>query len=416
MRALLIRRVFAMTILATVLPVLIHAQISPLQKIANDVDPDSSRDHIRCLAGDSTFAIGGASYRIAGRQDSTGRKIARLYLKSKLDAFGLVGQLDTFGLATDYSIAEVNVLATQAGVIEPQITVIIGAHYDAGGSGVAPKPGAEENASGVAAVLEAARLLSRYQTRYTVVYAFWDLGESGRSGSEAYAHRSRSRGDSILGVLNIYDIGWDSVQTSRGEIWVRSFARSQALGDSILALSRRCETGVTMSVFDPALVGSDHVSFWLKGYSAVSIVGKYMEGNRNPYVGSSNDKIEHLNLGSLLGRARVSVAAIAWLGGIESNTASILSDQRPSTTELLQGFPNPFNPSTTIRYRLQNRSHVSIEIFNTLGQLVRVLQDGETDAGEHEVSFSGTDIQSGLYICRMQAGSYRGVTKLLLLR
>jgi len=59
----------------------------------------------------------------------------------------------------------------------------------------------------------------------------------------------------------------------------------------------------------------------------------------------------------------------------------------PRTVELEQNYPNPFNPSTTIRYGLSNCSHVTLRVFNTLGQQVGPLQDGEQEAGYHEVRF-----------------------------
>ncbi len=83
---------------------------------------------------------------------------------------------------------------------------------------------------------------------------------------------------------------------------------------------------------------------------------------------------------------------------------------------LYQNYPNPFNPSTTIRYSVPHRSHVMLTVFNTLGQRVAVLVNGEIDAGYHVVQFNASNLASGVYFCRLQAGSFLDVKKLVLTR
>jgi Secretion system C-terminal sorting domain len=88
----------------------------------------------------------------------------------------------------------------------------------------------------------------------------------------------------------------------------------------------------------------------------------------------------------------------------------------PQQYLLSQNYPNPFNPSTTVRYGLPQRSHVTITVFNALGQQVAILQDGEQEAGYHEVRFDGSSLSSGVYLYRLQAGDFVQSRKLLLLR
>jgi hypothetical protein len=88
----------------------------------------------------------------------------------------------------------------------------------------------------------------------------------------------------------------------------------------------------------------------------------------------------------------------------------------PLAAFLDQNYPNPFNPSTTIRYGLPERSHVSLAVYNTLGQKVAQVVSGEVDAGYHEVKFNAPNLPSGVYFYRLQAGSYVETKKLLLVR
>lgn len=88
----------------------------------------------------------------------------------------------------------------------------------------------------------------------------------------------------------------------------------------------------------------------------------------------------------------------------------------PERWVLEQSYPNPFNPSTTIRYGLPVRSHSRLVVFNTIGEEVAVLQDGNEDAGYHEVRFDASGLPSGVYLCRIRAGAFVATTKLLLVR
>ena len=88
----------------------------------------------------------------------------------------------------------------------------------------------------------------------------------------------------------------------------------------------------------------------------------------------------------------------------------------PTTFVLFQNYPNPFNPSTTIRYALPMRAQVRLTVYNVLGQIVVTPIQGEQQAGYHDLRFDGTNLASGVYFYRIQAGSFVQVKKLLLLR
>ena len=89
----------------------------------------------------------------------------------------------------------------------------------------------------------------------------------------------------------------------------------------------------------------------------------------------------------------------------------------PAAFSLDQNYPNPFNPVTTIKYSLAAQSKVALKIFNVLGQEIATLLDGVQEAGYHEIMWSGaSNIGSGVYYYRLQAGSLVQTKKLLLLR
>jgi M6 family metalloprotease-like protein len=96
--------------------------------------------------------------------------------------------------------------------------------------------------------------------------------------------------------------------------------------------------------------------------------------------------------------------------GAESNPAL------PQVYSLAQNYPNPFNPTTMIRYGLPIRSFVSLKVYNTVGQEIASLVNGEQDAGYHETMFDASRLSSGVYFYRLQAGDFASTKKLMLLK
>ena len=108
------------------------------------------------------------------------------------------------------------------------------------------------------------------------------------------------------------------------------------------------------------------------------------------------------------------------LGGPTVSVASNAGNL-PKRFELLQNYPNPFNPSTNIRYEVPTASHISLVVYNVLGQVVRTLVEEELQPGRYEVTWDGRNdrgmsVGSGMYLYRFSAGEYSIVHKMLLLK
>lgn len=96
--------------------------------------------------------------------------------------------------------------------------------------------------------------------------------------------------------------------------------------------------------------------------------------------------------------------------------ASTRGSLPPPAFSLGQNFPNPFNPSTQIRFNLAQKGRTSLRIYNLLGEVVATLVDGMLEPGQHSVSWNAKGFPSGVYIYRLESGSATETKRLILLR
>ncbi|MBU1920725.1 T9SS type A sorting domain-containing protein, partial [bacterium] len=83
---------------------------------------------------------------------------------------------------------------------------------------------------------------------------------------------------------------------------------------------------------------------------------------------------------------------------------------------LHQNYPNPFNPETSISFDLAEAGMVKLTVFNPLGQTAATLVNGTMASGRHTIAFDGTNLTSGLYYYRMEAGDFTAVRKMILMK
>ena len=88
----------------------------------------------------------------------------------------------------------------------------------------------------------------------------------------------------------------------------------------------------------------------------------------------------------------------------------------PKQFELYQNYPNPFNPTTVIRYGIPKESNVKLVVYNILGEMVKTLVENKQKAGSYEVNFNASNLATGIYIYRIQAGQFVETKKMVLMK
>jgi S-formylglutathione hydrolase FrmB len=88
----------------------------------------------------------------------------------------------------------------------------------------------------------------------------------------------------------------------------------------------------------------------------------------------------------------------------------------PSDYRIYQNYPNPFNPSTQITISIPEAAHISLKVYDVLGSEVETLADEEMSAGVYSFRYDGSGLSNGVYFCRMEAGAYNAVIKMIMLK
>lgn len=256
---------------------------------------------VRQLSGDTTVVVGGETKTITTRnyQYNSVQDIAAQFVLEKFQEYGYQARYQ------DYSSTGRNVLGWKTGTKFPDKKYIICAHYDDMPT-AAIAPGADDNASGVVAVVEAARLLAGFSSEYTIEFAIWDEEEIGLVGSAAYADSATINGEQIVGVLNYDMIAWDSNNDFK-----------LTLGTNTLSQSLTNEYQEVMSLYTPEFTwnytnieASDHASFWYQNYPAILAIEEY-PGDFNAYYHTPDDNFSNLNITFFTRMVQAAVAGLA---------------------------------------------------------------------------------------------------------
>lgn len=201
---------------------------------------------------------------------------ARDNIQAEFISYGYETHFETF---TYWGHTGYNIIAELPGTTRPNEIYIIGAHYDS-----VDNPGADDNASGVAGVLEIARVLSQYESEATIRFIAFDMEELGLIGSDDYA--SAHSFENIKGMISLDMIAHDPNNNSRALLYGRSTSNplKQALASALVEYA-----GITPTI-QGTMDASDHAPFEWQGFQACLLI-EYDVWN-NPFYHQWNDSVD----------------------------------------------------------------------------------------------------------------------------
>ena len=315
-------------------------QFHPLvNEIVSEVSEDQYLEYMEALQG-----------FITRNTYSNGAAQAANWILDQFEFMGLEAYADPFQISGQ---TKYNVVAELTGQVYPDSVVFITGHYDA--TAGAPwttepvAPGADDNASGVACVLECARIMSQYQFEYTVRFVAFSGEEQGLYGSEDFVEDLLIAGTSVIGSFN-----YDMIAYSGDDPWPPdlviytdnnplSLAMANKVAEAILAfVPNSVEPDVDIN---PSMGSSDHGPFWDAGLPAVCGIEEQAWGpDFNPWYHSVNDLIANCDLEYAVNCSKAALAALAdYAGPIVENGPALMIESY-EVVELMgngNGIPDP---------------------------------------------------------------------------
>lgn len=281
-------------------------------RLLDQVESDRLMFHVNTLQGFQTRHVN--SLQTSSTQ---GIGAARAYIADQFEAYlqSSNGTLYTFDMEFEVTFdnqttKQKNVVAVIQGTEAGAGTVVIGAHYDSIGqpfeSGTAYAPGSNDNGTGVAAILELARIMSQKQYKSTIMFVLFSAEEVGRQGSKAFAGWLRDNSIDVVGMINVDTIG--NIHDRNGgvndtELRIfsagpneTSVSRRMARMVNFIGFNYRLDLDLTVQdAIDRENRYGDHFSFSELGYPAI----RFINANEEKTNADPSDTIEYIEAGYL---------------------------------------------------------------------------------------------------------------------
>jgi len=422
---------------------IVFSQNTEVQSLLDSLSIQNIKTHI-----DSMCWAGGYETRSTFTQGS-GESVNYIYkyLNSlpglsdvKLDMFQVRNSLYPYSTYPQY-----NVVATLEGKSESPEIILIGGHYDTSGSRgtgyddnwntTFKARGADDNATGVASIMEIARVLSDTSNPFINKHTFKFIAFGAEESHPAHSNASHvgslfdaenmyNANDPLAAVIILDMIGYNEnynyteVISDQPSLW---------LADQIYDNRDKYVPDLKTNSTPSDVPYSDHQSYQDYGFSAILLMENDRPWNNdapyyklNPYYHTSNDVQSTLNYNLIEMVAELTLASGASLSLRDDPTSlndnDLSSNNLPGTFQI-SAYPNPFNGRVNILFTVGQTDKIDISIYNVLGQKIQSLYSGEEiNAGMHKIFWDAGSNPSGIYYYTLKSNYGTKSQKLMLVK
>ncbi|UCG43548.1 MAG: M28 family peptidase [candidate division WOR-3 bacterium] len=374
-------------------------------------------------AGDSGFVYhtSDAGESWSGRSLGA-RSLAVLAVADSLNVW-VAGERDTVLVTTDQGASWTghsprksytwrNVLGRIQGRSGPDTIWMASAHFDSYSTDPCQvAPGADDDASGVAALVEAARVLGIRAFETSIVLAAFSGEEQNFIGSTEYVRYILPARPNIAGLVNLDMIGFREQEWA---IDVISDSGSEGLADSFAAIAMEYVPGLGVrKIVDPGMRYWDCNPFWDAGYRAVSVV----EREFNPAYHTPGDTLGLLVMPYAADVTKSMIATLACLARCAPSGMNQGGHGNGPDLQV-QAWPNPLTGRTVVRYAVPSQTWVELGVYDIGGKKTRTLVSGLEQAGQNAVTWNraddaGQQVPAGVYFCRFKTEDRTDTRKLV---
>ncbi len=259
-----------------------------------------------------------------------GNKLASAYLFETYKSFGYAPEFQWFERANALGGQTANVVATLKGTVNPELIYVASSHYDS----VAVGPGADDDSSGTAALLETARIMATRPQPATIVFASFTGEEAGLLGSREFVRRAVADKLAIVGALNNDMVGWANDQ--------RLDATIRYSNPGIRDIQHAAAIQFTNLITYDALYfkGTDAAAYYEAFGDIVGGIGSYPVLS-SPHYHQSHDVLENMNHQQITEVAKTTAASLMLLASSPSRLTDLKVDSLKGSTATVSWKPSP---------------------------------------------------------------------------